>query len=55
MFTIWQTDAHGTKRPLDHPLFTGCDWLKLERAAIRLTMAGPRGMSYAVRYKVTVT
>jgi hypothetical protein len=52
MYTIWQTDAQGNKRRLTDPLFTGTDEERLERLAIRLTFAGPRGMSYAVRHMV---
>lgn len=48
MYVIHQIDQRtGNRRALT---FTFNDYDKAERFAIRLTFAGPRGLSYVVRY-----
>lgn len=58
MFTIVQINqlsderssfAQGTRRALT---FESADYDFLERFAIRLTLTGPRGFAYVVRYAV---
>lgn len=48
MYVIRQIDhTTGKRRTLS---FTFTDYDKAERFAVRLTFAGPRAMSYVVRY-----